>query len=71
MVAMMLVIKTSKNIFNEEHAQVSFEYLLTSVFAIILAISAAVVIETLRQIALDAQAQLLTTRARVIEEILR
>lgn len=55
----------------EEKAQVSFEYLLTSVFAIVLAISAAVVIETLRQIALDTQATLLTTRARVIEEILK
>jgi len=55
----------------EEKAQVSFEYLLTSVFAIVLAISAAVVIETLRQIALDTQADLLTTRARVIEEILK
>lgn len=55
----------------EEKAQVSFEYLLASVFAIILAIGAAVVIETLRQMALEAQAQVLTTRERVIEEILR
>lgn len=55
----------------EESAQVSFEYLLATVFAIILAISAAIVIETLRQIALDAQARLLTNRARIIEEILR
>lgn len=57
--------------FKENKAQVSFEYLLTSVFAIILAISAAIVIETLRQVALDAQADILTTRARVIEELLR
>lgn len=62
---------TSDNMFMEEKAQVSFEYLLASVFAIILAIGAAVVIETLRQMALEAQAQVLTTRERVIEEILR
>ena len=66
-----LLAKICDNMIKEEVAQVSFEYLLATVFAIILAISAAVVIETLRQIALDAQAQLLTNRARVIEEILR
>ena len=57
--------------FREEKAQVSFEYLLTAVFGIMLAISTALVIETLRQIALRAQADLLTERARVIENILQ
>lgn len=56
--------------FKEEKAQVSFEYLLTAVFGIMLAIGAAMVIETLRQVALQAQADILTTRARVIEQIL-
>ena len=60
-----------KQIFNQERAQVSFEYLLTAVFGIMLAISAAMVIETLRQIALEAQAEILTTRARVIEDIIQ
>lgn len=60
-----------KQIFTQERAQVSFEYLLTAVFGIMLAISAAMVIETLRQIALEAQADILTTRARVIEDIIQ
>lgn len=55
----------------EERAQVSFEYLLTAVFAIGLAISAAILIESLRQVALQAQADLLTTRANIIENIMR
>ena len=53
----------------EERAQVSFEYLLTAVFAIMLAIGAAVVVETLKQIAMSAQADILSTRSRVIEDI--
>ncbi len=60
-----------EKIFSEEKAQVSFEYLLTAVFAIMLAIGAATVIETLRQLALEAQADILTQRARVIENILQ
>ncbi len=55
----------------EERAQVSFEYLLTAVFAIGLAISAAILIETLRQLALEAQAELLTVRTRVIEGLMQ
>jgi len=55
----------------EERAQVSFEYLLTAVFAIMLAVGAAIVVETLREMALDAHAQILTTRARVIENIMQ
>ena len=54
----------------EERAQVSFEYLLTASFAILLAIFAAILVETLRGIALKAQAEILSTRARVIENVL-
>ncbi len=57
--------------FFEERAQVSFEYLLTAVFAIMLAIAAAAVLETVRQLALQAQADILTIRARVLEDILQ
>ena len=56
---------------HEERAQLSFEYLLTSLFAILLAIGAAIVIETLRQIAIGAQADMLTTRSDVIEQLMR
>ena len=55
----------------EEKAQVSFEYLLTAVFAIMLAIGAAIVVETLRETALTAQSDILNTRARIIENILQ
>ncbi|MCX6801366.1 MAG: hypothetical protein NTZ73_04205 [Candidatus Diapherotrites archaeon] len=55
----------------EERAQVSFEYLLTAVFGIVLAISAAIIIETLREIALGAQADILSTREEVISNIMR
>ena len=58
-------------IMREEKAQVSFEYLLTAVFAIMLAIGAAIVVETLRQAALGAQSDILTTRAKVIENIMQ
>lgn len=54
----------------EEKAQVSFEYLLTAAFAIMLAVFAAILVETLRGIALKAQADILTTRAKVIENIM-
>ena len=54
----------------EEKAQVSFEYLLTAVFAIMLAIGEALIIETLRAMALKAQAEILSTRARAIENIM-
>ncbi len=59
------------SIFGEERAQVSFEYLLTATFAIMLAIGAAFVVDALRQVALSAQAEILSTRARVIENILQ
>jgi len=54
----------------EERAQVSFEYLLTAVFAIMLAVGAAIIVESLRTLALQAQAEILSTRARVIENIM-
>ena len=54
----------------EERAQVSFEYLLTAAFTIMLAIFSAILVETLRGIAMNAQAEILSTRARVIENIL-
>lgn len=57
-------------IFMEETAQVSFEYLLTAVFAIMLAISAAILVEAMRSLAMKAQADILSTRSRVIENIL-
>lgn len=55
----------------EEKAQVSFDYLLTAVFAIFLAIGVAVIVEVIKGFAYDAQADLLTTRARVIDNIMR
>jgi uncharacterized protein (UPF0333 family) len=54
----------------EERAQVSFEYLLTATFAILLAIFSAVMVESLRSLASQAQRDILNTRARVIEDIL-
>jgi uncharacterized protein (UPF0333 family) len=54
----------------EETAQISFEYLLTAVFAIMLAIGAAIVVQTLQTLALKAQADMLSTRASVIERIM-
>ncbi|MFA6268795.1 MAG: hypothetical protein WCW13_03910 [archaeon] len=54
----------------EERAQVSFEYLLTAAFSIVLAMSAAIMVEAIRTIALQAQSEILTTRARVLENIL-
>jgi len=58
-----------ESFFREQRAQVSFEYLLTAAFAIMLAISAAIVVEALKSLALQSQADLLTTRAKVIESI--
>jgi uncharacterized protein (UPF0333 family) len=55
----------------EEKAQVSFEYLLTAVFGIILAIGSAIIIETLRQMAVQAQTEILQTRVEVIENIIQ
>lgn len=60
----------NKGIIMEETAQVSFEYLLTAVFAIMLAISAAILVEAMRSLAIKAQSDLLSTRSRVIENIM-
>jgi len=49
---------------------VSFEYLLTAVFAISLAISSALIIQTLRTMALEAKAKILTIRAQTIEQVM-
>jgi len=54
----------------EERAQVSFEYLLTATFAIMLAIFSAIIVESLRSIATQAQSDILSTRAKVIENII-
>jgi hypothetical protein len=54
----------------EEKAQVSFEYLLTAVFSIIIAVSAALMIEALRTLAFQAQSEIMSVRARVIENIM-
>ena len=55
----------------EEKAQVSFEYLLTAVFGIVLAISAAIIIETLRAMAVEARIEILNTREEVINNIIQ
>jgi hypothetical protein len=55
----------------EEKAQVSFEYLLTAVFGIMLAISSAIIIETLRHLAIQAQTDILNTRVQVIQNIIQ
>ena len=54
----------------EERAQVAFEYLLTAVFAIMLAAFSALIVEALRGIATDSQVQILNTRSKVIENIM-
>ncbi len=67
-----LVVKLNKkNLFEEEKAQVAFEYLLTAVFGIILTIGTALILETLRQLALKAQTDFLNERTRVIENLLQ
>lgn len=55
----------------DNKAQVSFEYLLTAVFGIMLAIGAAIIIETLKQMAVQAQIDILQTRSQVIENIIQ
>ncbi|MCX6803675.1 MAG: hypothetical protein NTY48_03840 [Candidatus Diapherotrites archaeon] len=54
----------------EERAQVAFEYLLTAAFAIMLAAFSALIVEGIKSIALEAQAEVLNARARVIEDIM-
>ncbi len=55
----------------EEKAQVSFEYLLTAAFTIVLAVFAAIIVEGLREIALTAKTEIINTRNRTIENIMR
>ncbi len=59
------------SLLKEEKAQVSFEYLLTAVFGITIAATVAIIIETLRQVAMESYVDLLNTRTEVIENIIR
>jgi uncharacterized protein (UPF0333 family) len=51
-------------------AQISFEYLVLATFAIILAIAAALLLDTLRTISLSSQAKILNYRNKTITSIL-
>ena len=53
----------------EETAQVSFEYLLTALFGIILAIAAAALVDTIRGIAGVAQGEILNYRDATISAL--
>lgn len=53
----------------EEKAQVSFEYLVTAMFGIILAIAAAVIIDAVRSIAITSQTKLLKIREETISSL--
>ena len=53
----------------ECRAQVSFEYLLTAMFGIILAMSAAILIEVVRAIAVSTQARVLEIREKTIASL--
>ncbi|MBN1941274.1 MAG: hypothetical protein JW772_03775 [Candidatus Diapherotrites archaeon] len=55
----------------EQRAQVSFEYLILAMFAILLAISAALIIDALRGISLSAQARILDFRNQTIASLLQ
>ena len=55
----------------EEKAQVSFEYLLTALFGIILAIAAAVLIDTIRTISTVAQGKILAYREETISALMQ
>jgi len=54
----------------DDKAQVSIEYLITALFGIMLAMAAAVMIEALRGIALDARAKVLTYREQTISSLI-
>ena len=60
-----------KSFWREEKAQVAFEYLLTAVFAIMLAIAAALIVQTFQEIAAQAQSEILDTREQTINQILK
>ncbi len=55
----------------EERAQVSFEYLLTALFGIILAISAALLIDTIRGVATVAQGKILEYRDETVSALMQ
>jgi uncharacterized protein (UPF0333 family) len=53
----------------DSKAQVSFEYLITAMFGIILAIAAAVVIDAVRSIAITSQTRILEIREETISSL--
>jgi hypothetical protein len=55
----------------EEKAQVAFEYLLTALFGIMLAIAAAMLIDTVRGISTVAQAKILQYREETIGALMQ
>ena len=55
----------------EEKAQVAFEYLLTALFGIMLAIAAAMIIDTIRSISTVAQAKILQYREETIGALMQ
>ena len=55
----------------EERAQVSFEYLLTALFGIILAIAAALLIDTIRGVATVAQGKILEYRDETVSALMQ
>jgi hypothetical protein len=57
------------NFFSSEKAQASLEYLLMAAFSISLAISAALVVEALRSMAVEAQAEIIKAKLKVIETL--
>ena len=58
------------SLLNEEKAQVSIEYLLMSVFSILLAITAALVVQTMQDVSDQAIKEISNIRSTVIENIL-
>ncbi|MDD3159397.1 MAG: hypothetical protein PHQ98_00340 [Candidatus ainarchaeum sp.] len=58
------------SLLNEEKAQVSIEYLLMSVFSILLAITAALIVQTMQDVSDQAIKEISNIRSTVIENIL-
>ena len=54
----------------EEKAQVSFEYLMTALFGIVLAIAAALLIDTIRGVATVAQGKILEYRDETVAALM-
>ncbi len=55
----------------EDRAQVAIEYLLMALFGITLAIIAAIVVDSIRGVALSAQAEILDYREKTIANLLQ